>query len=125
MQMFLSDMIDRLTILYLKVDHGEYALVTQLEDFIIGVAEKVSKYDTATRKEILDLKNSLFLSNRNIWNLESDIRQGKEGKLGIEEVGKRAIQIREFNKERVRLKNEIEKAAAIWDVKLEHGSGDK
>jgi hypothetical protein len=122
MEMFLSDMIDRLTILYLKVDHGEYALIPQLEDYIKGVAERVAIYGTEKKIQILNLRNELFAANRDIWNLESDIRKGKEGELGLKEVGERAIKIREFNKKRVDLKNQIEALIAVWDVKINHGS---
>ena len=45
--------------------------------------------------------------NGKIWDLESDIRKGKEGELGLEEVGRRAIAVRELNKIRVGYKNDI------------------
>lgn len=122
MKMFLSDMIDRLTILFLKVDHGYYALLPQLEDYVKGVAEEMSKFDTNTRNKVLELKTQLYITNSKIWNLESDIRLGKENKLGIKEVGERALKIRDINAERVRIKNEIEQITSVWDVKINHGS---
>ena len=45
--------------------------------------------------------------NGRIWDLESDIRKGKEGELGSEEVGRRALMIRNINSERIALKNQI------------------
>jgi len=51
--------------------------------------------------------DQLYEINGLIWSLESDIRLGKEGKLGLEEVGRRAIKIRNFNGMRVQAKNKI------------------
>jgi len=51
--------------------------------------------------------DQLYEINGSIWSLESDIRLGKEGKLGLEEVGRRAIKIRNFNGMRVQVKNTI------------------
>ena len=64
-------------------------------------------------KELLNYANirvyidQLYEINGSIWTLESDIRLGKEGKLGLEEVGRRAIKIRNFNGMRVAAKNTI------------------
>jgi len=56
--------------------------------------------------------------------LESEIRRGKEKELGLEEVGKRAIDIREFNKKRISIKNEIVGLthSGFRDVKMNHAS---
>ena len=56
--------------------------------------------------------------------MESDIRKGKEGELGLEEVGRRAILIRNLNRERVALKNKIieETGIGFKDVKVNHAS---
>jgi hypothetical protein len=51
--------------------------------------------------------NQLYDINGSIWHLESDIRLGKEGKLGLKEVGLRAIKIRNYNGMRVKVKNTI------------------
>jgi hypothetical protein len=54
-----------------------------------------------------------------MWTLEADLRKGKEGELGLEEVGRRAIAIRDLNKQRVTLKNSISK---FKDIKINHVS---
>lgn len=51
--------------------------------------------------------DSLKTINGQIWDLESDIRKGKEGELGLEEVGRRAIAIRNLNNVRIAIKNEV------------------
>ena len=62
--------------------------------------------------------------NGKIWDLESDIRKGKEQELGLEEVGRRSIQIRGFNKIRVGYKNEMVNlySEGFEDIKMNHAS---
>ena len=66
----------------------------------------------------------LYIINGKIWDLESDIRRGKEGLLGLEEVGRRAIAIRELNKNRIAVKNRITEATGLGfrDVRMNHAS---
>lgn len=58
-----------------------------------------------------------------IWDLESAIRRGKLDH-DLTEVGRRAIQIRDWNKKRVALKNEINRRTGegFQDIKQDHGS---
>ena len=73
-----------------------------------------------------DLIDRLIVTNSRIWHLESDIRKGKDGELGLEEVGRRAIAIREHNAERIALKNELTRrldSDGFMDVKVNHASG--
>jgi hypothetical protein len=59
------------------------------------------------RMSLADLVERLFIVNHRIWELEADIRGGREDELVLEEVGRRAISIRNLNKERITIKNEI------------------
>jgi hypothetical protein len=54
--------------------------------------------------------------------MESDIRKGLDDNLGLEEIGRRAIKIRETNKIRVSIKNEISRKtkSGFEDVKINH-----
>jgi hypothetical protein len=65
---------------------------------------------------------SLYDINGKIWDMESEIRKGLDAKLGLDEIGRRAIKIREANKTRVALKNEIAKKtkSGFEDVKMNH-----
>jgi hypothetical protein len=76
------------------------------------------------RASLDDLLVKLYTINGRIWNLESDIRQGKEGLLGLEEVGRRALAIRDFNGERIRLKNRITDLIGekYKEIKIDHAS---
>ena len=90
MKMSNGEFLDRLSILILRAVHGDS------QDLVSYLSEFKGK-DAQTLVGLLEINNK-------IWGLESDIRQGKE--LGLEEVGRRAIAIRDLNKQRVRLKNE-------------------
>ena len=74
--------------------------------------------------EIYAYVDQLYEVNRRIWDLESDIRKGKEGELGLEEVGRRAIMIRDFNKERINIKNTINTIykTGFIEKKINHAS---
>ena len=66
-------------------------------------------------------------ANYAIWELESDIRNLGEktiNKLGLEEIGKRALTIREHNKRRVNAKNKINELTktGFSDKKVDHKS---
>ena len=95
----LSELIDRLSICGLRIKklnegHDEYNHILK---------EILSK----NFKDFNFYLSSLFEVNSKIWELESDIRNCLDEKLGYEEIGRRAVLIRDLNKKRVSLKNEI------------------
>jgi hypothetical protein len=111
----LADLIDRLSILTLKADHapGDLALASECRRLATALR------DTDHQRHLAALVNI----NRRIWDLEADIRQGKEGRLGLDEVGRRALAIRDLNAERIRLKNAIAtEIGEFEDVKIDHAS---
>jgi hypothetical protein len=58
-----------------------------------------------------------------IWSLESDLRKGKEGKMTLREVGKRAIAIRNLNNKRVAEQNRlVEIFGGFKNIKKDHAS---
>jgi len=77
---------------------------------------------------LAELIEKLFIVSNRIWLLESDIRQGKEKELGLEEVGRRALAIRDLNKQRIAYKNAInesfDKKNALKEIKVNHRSED-
>jgi hypothetical protein len=100
MQVPPADLADRLTILLLKVAHG------------LDMCAELDAYRHEFRAYwaipgVDDVVMDLFLANAAIWQLEWQVRQGREGELGLEEVGRRALAIRDHNAERIRLKNRI------------------
>jgi len=120
MEVPLSDMIDRYSILLLK--KGRLPEDAKLTEEYARFASELGAYsDQKYIREHIDL---LVAVNGKIWDLESDIRKGKEGTLGLEEVGRRALLIRDLNAERIRLKNRIaERWGEFKEIKIDHASG--
>ena len=121
MEMPLAEVLDRLSILKLKIERiNEPHLKKEQESFNIAIQE-FKNNGIKIKDEWL---NELYIVNAKIWDLESDIRKGKEGELGLEEVGRRAILIRNLNRERVALKNKIieETGIGFKDVRVNHAS---
>ena len=111
MEMPLSEIVDRFSILILKWIHG------------INVRDDLLVYGKECPIDNLFL--DLLKVNAEIWELESDIRMGKEDILGLEEVGRRAIAIREKNQYRIRIKNKIATISNTFlEVKVDHASQD-
>lgn len=122
LEYFKGDVCDRFSILTLKKERlpenedidGEYKLIKKEFD-------KLARGVTGLKIKPLYFK--LYNCNRIIWDLESDIRKGLDNRLTLEEVGKRAISIRDWNRDRVLIKNEINKLFnEFGDVKIDHAS---
>lgn len=116
MKMPISEIADRYSITLLKSERIEGV---NLQDELNTYKQELDKYN-----DIQPFIDRLYTINGEIWNLESDIRKGKENLLGLEEVGRRAIMIRGKNKIRVGIKNEmVEKyEEGFKDIKMNHAS---
>lgn len=101
-----SDILDKISILILKVIHD------------VGVSDELLELlsDFMPQQDAMVFVD-LLLINSKIWNLEADIRQGKE--LSLEEIGKRALAIRDINKKRIAVKNTLSK---YKEIKIDHAS---
>jgi hypothetical protein len=115
MKMPISEIADRYSIALLKKERAD---ANNTEEIITLYQELAQNPDT------LEFVNKLKEVNGKIWDLESDIRKGKEGELGLEEVGRRAIAIRELNKIRVGYKNQmvLKYGEGFEDIKMNHAS---
>jgi hypothetical protein len=71
-----------------------------------------------------DLVDRLCIVNMKIWHLENEIRHMKDVRLPLAEIGRRALLIRDLNKERVEYKNAISNLfeEQFGDVKIDHAS---
>lgn len=115
MEISKGDLIDRYSIVKLKSERTE----VDCNDEFTALAEEISKTDG-----LVDFVQELYIVNGMIWDLESDIRKGKEGELGLEEVGRRAITIRELNGKRVAIKNKVNTIhnSGFTEIKINHAS---
>ena len=117
----LAEVLDRLSILKLKVERINEPHLKKEQDSFNKAIQEFKVKGIKINDSWLD---ELYNINAKIWDLESDIRKGKEGELGLEEVGRRAILIRNLNRERVAIKNRIieETGIGFKDVKVNHAS---
>lgn len=117
-----GDVIDRYSIARLKGERiGNNENKKEYETFGLALQEIIGKHPNVP---LLMFSNLLYKINTMIWDLESDLRQGKlDGALS--EVGRRAIEIREHNNLRVQIKNIINfiLQEGFQDIKFEHVSG--
>lgn len=118
MQFSIGEILDRLSICQLKAQRTDLDCSKELDLLwealsIVDVGNSSSQY-----------LGFLKIVNGAIWDLESDLRRGKEGELGLEEVGRRAIKIRDLNSIRVFLKNEVNQKfnSGFQEIKKDHAS---
>src|SRR3989338_102756 len=127
MEMPLAEIIDRLSILKLKLErlpsnNKEPQLIIDKEFEVYKHAlEEFKKRGMVINPEWIE---KLYEINGRIWDLEADIRKGKEDRLGLEEVGRRALKIRGINRERIEMKNLItgESGSGFSEIKVDHAS---
>lgn len=108
-----GDIFDRLSILILKTSHN-----IEVETIKDELSELLLEFKVLNLKQAEVFINLLSVNGK-IWNLEFDIRQGKEKELGLEEIGRRALAIRDLNKKRIALKNSV---SQYKEVKVNHAS---
>ena len=115
MKIAIGDIVDRYSICKLKQER----LSIDNNSEIDALSREIDNY-----KDIKSYVDKLYDINAKIWNYESDIRKGNEDILGLEEIGRRAIKIREYNSQRVSLKNEINSKynEGFKEIKMNHGS---
>ena len=122
MKMPIGEILDRYSIAVLKKERAKADNDIELIDLL----KEIEDYRQKDSEFINHKINQLIEINGMIWDLESDIRKGREGELGLEEVGRRAIKIREFNKIRVGYKNDVVEVfgEGYKDIKMNHASSN-
>jgi hypothetical protein len=122
MKMPIGEILDRYSIAILKKERPSAENQQEIED----LTQEIDSYKQTHEEFINDKIDKLIEINGMIWDLESDIRKGREGELGLEEVGRRAIKIREFNKIRVGYKNDVVEVfgEGYKDIKMNHASSN-
>jgi hypothetical protein len=72
--------------------------------------------------QIVDEYEDLKRIHDEIWELESELKTGREAELSLEEIGRRAIAIRDHNNKRVKLKNTMAEKlnCPVREIKQDH-----
>lgn len=124
----LDEILDKKSIIQLKIERIDDSetrerLLREIKDYEQAIKEYIEE-NICTVEEVLEWTKKLYEINGKIWDLEAAIRQGREGELGLEEVGRRAIKIRENNGVRIRIKSQIvdQIGRGYKDIKINHAS---
>lgn len=94
------------------------------------IRDCVAEFDNYSVKdrEFLDLAGEELLEiHKNIWNTEGAIRRAEEENLGLEEVGRRALKVRDLNRERQGVRKLVIEyfGEGVPDVKCNYAGGTK
>ena len=123
-----DELIDKVSIIQLKIERipdkeGKALLKQEYMDYCRAIKEYVSE-GVFTKAQWNNWHKELYEVNSRIWDLEAAIRQGKEKELGLEEVGRRALSIRNNNGIRIRIKSSIVEKIGLGykDIKINHAS---
>jgi hypothetical protein len=93
------ELVDRYTIAKLK-----YEKTKQNVEELTFYQSQIAAFDILIIESELD---QLYNIHKSIWSLESELKSGVENLLSLEEIGKRAIEIRNLNNQRIKLKNSM------------------
>lgn len=121
MKMSIGEVANGFTILRLKKERTDLNVDRELELYKKELKEEYKAYENIVLNINLKILEDI---NGKIWDLESDIRKGKEDELGLKEVGKRALRIRNLNSQRIEIKNSLNKyfEEGFEEIKKDHAS---
>lgn len=119
----ICELADRLTIAQLKKERLPNSEIDKdgLQKQIKYYEEGIDITDEKLRAAIVDL----YEINGQMWDAEHAIRKGLDEDLGLSEIGRRALKIRDLNRVRVSIKNKITEIAGqpeFADCKMNHAS---
>jgi hypothetical protein len=109
------ELIDRLCIARVKYKRTNAANQDEL-DWYEDTYDQLAKTLDLAQKQILDQNIvEITVIHNQIWDLEWQLKSGVEDLLPMDEIGRRAIAIRDWNNRRITYKNSI---AALFDLKM-------
>jgi len=101
----LPEVVDRYTICQLKLERLDH---TQIDvDSMNEQLEYYKKGIDFSNAQLVELSKDLYTINGKIWDTEGSIRAGLDDELGYDEIGRRAVKVRDLNRERMSIKNDI------------------
>lgn len=120
MEMTIGEFLDKISIQLHKV---EKIGAESYPEFVKLTEELLLKTPADKFEEVIKGIRELYRINGEIWKLESDLRRGREGKMTMRDVGKRAIKIRDWNNKRIAEQNRlIEIFGGYRNIKKDHAS---
>lgn len=101
----IAEVADRYTIARLKAERLDASEVDLLE-----MQRQVEYYQNGldlSDPALSALVNDLYAINAQVWDAEHEIRKGQDETVGFDEIGRRALRVRDLNRLRVKAKNDI------------------
>ena len=108
------ELVDRLAIAEIK-----FKRTKANEEELLWYMNQAMRIDLSL---IVDEYEQLKTIHDEIWELEGLLKTGREAELSLEEIGRRAIAIRDHNNKRVALKNSIAEklGCSVREIKKDH-----
>jgi hypothetical protein len=108
------ELVDRLAIAEVK-----FQRTRANEEELVWYMNQAVRIDLS---QIVDEYEELKKIHNEIWDLEAELKTGRESELSLEEIGRRAIAIRNHNNKRVALKNSIAEklGCVVREIKQDH-----
>ena len=108
------ELFDRLAIAEVK-----WARTHSNQEELKWYRDQIVQFDLSLIQSCFDeLKNI----HDTIWSLETELKSGHEADIGLEEIGRRAILIRDWNNKRIAIKNKIADLLGcnVKEIKKDH-----
>lgn len=108
------ELLDRLAIAEVKFDR-----TGKNSEELVWYQTQAENFDlTKVSQEFVLLKKI----HNEIWNLEAELKSGREQELSLEEIGRRAIAIRDYNNKRIVIKNKMAEIlqCPVREIKSDH-----
>ena len=108
------ELVDRLAIAEIK-----FKRIKANEEELLWYMNQALRIDLSL---IVEEYEQLKEIHNEIWELEAELKTGREAELSLEEIGRRAIAIRDHNNKRVALKNSMAKKlnCPVREIKKDH-----
>jgi len=118
----LPEVVDRYTIARLKIERLDSSQID-----VDAMKEEIEYYKGGidfANKELSKFADELYTVNGRIWDTEASIRKGLDDELGYDEIGRRAVRVRDLNRIRMKVKNDIIDLTGdgFKDCKMNYGS---
>jgi hypothetical protein len=109
------ELVDRYTIARVKYQKTNGANQAELDFY----TQQIHKLDVEMIQSDLDCLEHI---HRQIWELEDDFKKCRIDGLELAEIGRRALEIRDINNQRVQYKNSIAEKCmdAVKEIKWNH-----
>ncbi|MDO8467797.1 MAG: hypothetical protein Q7S56_02520 [Nanoarchaeota archaeon] len=117
MEIPLSELIDRMTVLRIKIQNTENPNVKKELDLVEGALKNFEEENSKIDENLID---NLQIINKELWDLVAELSDAKKENKSLEEIGRIYIRQHIANKKRIQIKNKIaeESGSGFKDIKV-------